>query len=264
MPGITVATFNLRKDARTDGANRWANREPLVQRIIRKNQIDVLGVQEVLPAMRQDLERDLAEYVVVGFGRKKDLSNEHSDILANRMTTQLSFYTTFWLSRIPYAFGSRFMPSIFPRICTVAELYLQGSRRKIRVLNTHLDHLSGYIRQKEIACILEHIQRLQEAEYLPTILMGDLNALPMGRLMTRLRECRMEGLGLRDVYADHHGYNSRTNTYHSFKGKAGRRHLDYIYASEEFQIQDCYIDRSSENGRYPSDHYPLVARLELA
>ena len=59
-------------------------------------------------------------------------------------------------------------------------------------------------------------------------------------------------------------YNSRTNTYHSFKGKAGWRHLDYIYASEEFKIQDCFIDRSSENGRYPSDHYPLVAKLELA
>ena len=94
MPGITVATFNLRKDARLDGVNRWANREPLVQRIIRKNQIDVLGVQEVLPAMRQDLERDLAEYVMVGFGREKDLSNEHADILANRMTTQLFYYTT--------------------------------------------------------------------------------------------------------------------------------------------------------------------------
>ena len=260
---LTVATFNLRKDSFTDGLNRWAYRKPLVKEVIEENRIDVLGVQEVLPSMRRDLERELKEYAIVGLGRKKDLSNEHSDILVNKGTALLSFYTTFWLSKLPYAFGSKFMPSIFPRICTVAELYLKNSSQKIRVFNTHLDHLSGYVRQKEVSCILEYKQRLQQEEPLPTILMGDLNTKPMSRLMTRLREFRLEGLGLKDVFAVCHGYNDKTNTYHSFKGKQSGRHLDYIYASDEFLIEDCFIDRSNEQGRYPSDHYPLVAKLAL-
>ena len=261
---LTVATFNLRKDSFWDGVNRWKNREPLVKEVIEGNQIDVLGVQEVLPNMRADLEKDLKGYRIVGLGREKDLGDEHSDILANKGTTRLLYYTTFWLSGIPYVFGSRFMPSIFPRICTVAELYLPQYHRKIRVFNTHLDHLSNYIRRKELRCIWDYMARLQQREPLPTILMGDLNAKPWGKLMTHMRDKSFSPVPLRDVFGVCHGYQCKTNTYHSFKGKAGSWHLDYIYASEEFQIRDCYIDHSNRNGRYPSDHYPLVAKLELA
>ena len=53
------------------------------------------------------------------------------------------------------------------------------------------------------------------------------------------------------------------NTYHGFKGKRKGDPIDYIFFSEEFELEDAYIDQTSFDGRYPSDHYPLVATLRL-
>ena len=54
------------------------------------------------------------------------------------------------------------------------------------------------------------------------------------------------------------------NSYHGFRGRCkGRRPIDYIFVSDDFQIQDAYLDTSSLDGRYPSDHFPLVAVLSV-
>ena len=39
--------------------------------------------------------------------------------------------------------------------------------------------------------------------------------------------------------------------------------IDYIFVTDEFVVEEVYLDTSSSEGRYPSDHYPLVAVLGL-
>lgn len=57
----------------------------------------------------------------------------------------------------------------------------------------------------------------------------------------------------------------RSNTYHRFAGrvKAGRSPIDYIFASQEFEILSSRISTFSLDGEYPSDHFPLIADLVL-
>jgi len=38
--------------------------------------------------------------------------------------------------------------------------------------------------------------------------------------------------------------------------------IDYIFHSAHFATRRAWIDRTSSQGKYPSDHYPLTAELE--
>lgn len=48
-----------------------------------------------------------------------------------------------------------------------------------------------------------------------------------------------------------------------FKGRMKGEPIDYIFVTDEFVVEEVYLDTSSSEGRYPSDHYPLVAVLGL-
>lgn len=39
--------------------------------------------------------------------------------------------------------------------------------------------------------------------------------------------------------------------------------IDYIFVSDDFEVVESHIWAEDRDGRYPSDHYPLVATLRL-
>ena len=47
----------------------------------------------------------------------------------------------------------------------------------------------------------------------------------------------------------------------TFKGREKGMHIDYIFVSEEFNIKHVEIIRNNINGKYPSDHYPIMATI---
>ena len=269
MPeAIKVASFNLKRDsilARLHRKNAWANRRELIGSIIRRSNAAIVGVQEMLPAMREDIRRLLtADYSIRGLGRSKSLGDEQSAIILKNADVTVSFDKTFWLSKHPEKNGSRAYYAFFPRICTVCEAYVREFDRKIRVFNTHFDHVCGMARNLSVRIILDYMHRLNQEERLPTILMGDLNACPDSRPIRVLSENLHE-------YPDVHLTNiwqfvknaGDSGTYHGFKGRIKGRRIDYIFVSDEFEVEEAYVDRTNFDGRYPSDHYPLVAVLQL-
>lgn len=256
---VRVLTFNLRRDMRHDRRNRWAYRRDLVARMISQSGASIVGVQELLPSMRRDIENMLSGYSVMGWGRCKNLSNEHSDIIVKNEDVQVSYFKTFWLSKNPDKFGSRAYFAIFPRICTVAETYVKELGCKIRVFNTHFDHICGPARRLGVKIILDYVRMLNEREYMPCVIMGDLNARPNNPAVKMLRENRYDcGVKFIEVLDK----NRDVDTHHSFKGK-DRWRIDYIFVSDDFEVVDAFVDQTNENGRYPSDHYPIVATLKL-
>ena len=48
-----------------------------------------------------------------------------------------------------------------------------------------------------------------------------------------------------------------------FKGIEKGLHIEYIFVSEDLEIVDVDIIKDNENGKYPSDHYPLIADIIL-
>lgn len=268
MP-LKIISFNLKRDAPLARKHNWAQRKEAATQLIRSSNALVIGVQELMPQMRRDVEELLAEdYTVAGFGRYygvKKNHDEHSDIFVNKHLARLCYCKTFWLSNYPEQYGSKALLAFFPRICTVAEVRILATGQKIRVFNTHLDHISGPARNLAVRIILEYMQRYNEREQLPMILMGDLNANYNSRAVRILRENLHEySFQLTDVYTQ---FNEKdlTNTYHHFAGtyKPGKSPIDYIFVSDEFEVLESHVYTQTVDGRYPSDHFPLVSTVQL-
>ncbi len=258
-----IVTFNLRKDSKMDLHNRWKNRKEMVLDFIQECGASIIGVQELMPSMREDIESHLKNYSIFGQGRCRHLFNEHSDIIVKDDDIEVDFSKTIWLSKSPEKFGSRAFLAIFPRICTICEVKFKETGKKIRVFNAHFDHISKWARAIGVDMILKYMDKFQKEEPLPTVLMGDFNVRPDNPLIFRLRQnLHQYNIRLVDAYDYiHHGCGP-TNTYHGFKGKKdGTAQLDYIFVSDDLQILNSYVDRTQKNGRYLSDHYPIVATL---
>jgi endonuclease/exonuclease/phosphatase family metal-dependent hydrolase len=57
--------------------------------------------------------------------------------------------------------------------------------------------------------------------------------------------------------------NQQSYTQHGFAGVPTKGRIDWILTTSEFRILDVSIVYDQEAGRYPSDHFPLWADLEL-
>ena len=62
------------------------------------------------------------------------------------------------------------------------------SGRRLRVFNTHFDHVSPLARSLGARLILEQIHRFNQTDPLPTIVMGDFNAKPNSKAVRIMRE----------------------------------------------------------------------------
>ncbi len=263
-PALKVISFNLKRSSRFARKNAWSSRKLLATRLIQNSGAAIIGVQELLPAMRDDLLSLLKEYSAFGFGRTKRLNNEQSAIILRNNDTDVRFDKTFWLSKHPEKRGSRAYFSLFPRICTVCEVYVKHLDATVRVFNTHFDHICWPARTLGARIILEYMHRLNQKRKLPTILMGDMNAGPNSKPI-RILSDNLHGypdIHLTNIYECIESEKVH-NTYHGFKGREHGKPIDYIFVSDDFVVEDAVLDRSSFDGRYPSDHFPLVATLRL-
>ena len=263
---IKVVSFNLRRDFGPQRKNRWETRKELAARMISESDAAIIGVQEFLPRMRQDLKEMLEGYSIFGKGRlsgKNPNNDEHSDIIIKNNDVEVASHT-FSISKHPDV-PSRAYFAVYPRICTVAEVKMKKSGRRIRVFNTHFDHVSPLARTFGAKLILEQIHRFNQTDPLPTIVMGDFNASPNSKAVRLMRENLMnyKDVRLQDIY----GFLDQLigNTYHGFKGKITQKFkpIDYIFVSDDFEVVTASVNTQSYDGAYPSDHYPISAVLRL-
>jgi endonuclease/exonuclease/phosphatase family metal-dependent hydrolase len=99
------------------------------------------------------------------------------------------------------------------------------------------------------------IERLRRhAAGLPRVLVGDFNLTPdtpgHGRLI--------EGAGLRDLWEALGKGESEAGTCHDWDGKPKTR-IDWILASPDLEPESIERSMYRRDGRYPSDHFPVVA-----
>jgi endonuclease/exonuclease/phosphatase family metal-dependent hydrolase len=95
--------------------------------------------------------------------------------------------------------------------------------------------------------------------------MGDLNGSEDSRELIALVGANdVQGRKLFDSYRELH--SKRTADEASFNDWAGTRtgsRIDFILHTDDFKPIAADIVRSSYDGRWPSDHYPVTATLRL-
>jgi len=248
-----VMTFNLRRSSLFDGRNAWRYRKGRAASAIAATDADIVGTQEGSRSMLLELNAMLPQYAWVGEGRRGGALDETNAILyrADRWKPERS--GTFWLSDAPERPGSRAWGAAFPRICTWALFRsVQDEGARWAVFNTHLDHISAQARRRGIALVSKRARDI--AEGVPLVLTGDFNAKPDSDVAQLLR-----AEGWRSALDD---VPAAGATFHGFRGGGERgRPIDYIFCRGNFEDIEAAVDRDRYGGRYPSDHYPVYARL---
>jgi endonuclease/exonuclease/phosphatase family metal-dependent hydrolase len=259
-----MMTFNLRYNNPGDGPNSWPHRIDRVAEMIRAYDPLVVGTQEGYFDMLQELHPKLDDYDWIGEGRFGAHENEHCAIFYKKADLHLGQHGQFWLSESPEETASISWNSAFPRVCTWALFEHKESRKRFIVYNTHLDHESQQARDLGSKVIWEYITAHIMEHSLPIILMGDFNSRPAELPIRFFRgEIAQQGLQtwLKDAYSVRSGSIGRTA--HDFKGSEFGEPIDYIFVSPDVEILEAVVDRRQVKGGYPSDHYPVVAQLQL-
>ncbi|SDM14939.1 endonuclease/exonuclease/phosphatase family protein [Pedobacter antarcticus] len=255
---LTIGSFNIRFDNPADSGNLWKDRAPVVSDLIRFHDFDVLGVQEALKNQVADLSAALPEYERYGKGRDdgKD-GGEHSAIYFKKERFKLIKSGDFWLSETPDKPGKGWDVTCCNRICSWVFLEDKQSKKKFYAFNVHFDHQAVIARQESSKLMLQKIKEI--AGDMPAILTGDFNG---SRDTEWYKALATSGL-ISDVY-EHvsHPYANNSSA-NGFKTPKGNAVIDHIFSTRHFTAKKWGILTDTYFGKFPSDHFPILAEVVL-
>ncbi len=257
---LRVMSFNIRNSHARDGENHWHRRNELVFEVIRDYSPDLLGLQEANHAQQEELLEHFPEYGQIGTGSGGGTKGQYSSILYLKERFEAEASGTFWLSETP-AEPSAHWGNHHLHICTWTRLVERDSNRPIHVYNTHMDDGSGKARENGARLIMQHI--LKQASSAPFVLMGDFNAPEESETIALIQGTgSQEGRAI-DSFRALHPERKNVGTYNGFTGQTTGPRIDYIFVSSDARILKASILATNRNGRYPSDHFPVTARLRF-
>lgn len=257
---LSVITFNMRYDNPEDGQNNWRFRHERVAGVIKAQEVDVLGTQELLSNQFNDLSGLLTGYQGVGVGRLDGAeSGEYCAVFFRKDRFTLLDSGTFWLSETPEVVGSLGWDGACERIATWVVLRDRDGR-ELFFIDTHLDHVGQVARDEGVSLLMKRIETLSGGR--PVILTGDFNSEPGSSVVAHVQK---DGV-LRDAKAI---AAQRSGTDWSFSDfgqipEAERPLLDYIFVSGDIEALRYEVLPDTFDGGYVSDHAPVMAVVKIA
>ncbi len=250
-------TFNLRFDSARDGTNRWARRRYLVLEVVRRHRPHLLGTQEGRWVQLAFLRRHLPEYALHAPGRILDDTCQYPTLFVRRDHFRIRAGGEFWLSKTPHRHRSKDWDSAFPRMMSHALLETRTGGQRFRAAVTHLDHAGARARYEQARILAAWCARNST----PLVVLGDFNAAPGSRVHRLLTSAQT---GLRDTWEVMERPESTASaTHHDFEGIPRKSRIDWILVSSAFEVLGVEIIHDCFEERYPSDHYPYLARVRL-
>jgi len=251
---LKVMTYNLRYSTANDGEDAWPKRKDALLALIKKQDPDVLGVQEALADQIDELKQALPEHSIVGVGRDDGLrKGEFSAIFTRQSKLGMRTGGTHWISDNPLKPGSLASDAKITRIFSWGEFFTETGQR-ILLMNCHLDHQSTGAR------LLGGQQMRAFADQnpgIPTIITGDFN--------TASTDAPIQALLANGRFTESVPKAGPFGTFNAFKPTAiDGAMIDHIFTSPAWETLDVTIDRTLYSGRTPSDHFPVTARIRLS
>ena len=272
---LRVMTFNIRTGTAADGDDCWDNRKEQLGDTIIANAPDLLGLQEVVPFQSEWIAEYLAKKAAAvdaessadivppyaHFERTREVNPNQGEAMTifyrtDRLELVADDTGTFWLSEMPDVVGSRSWDTACRRIATWGRFrYKADPTQEFYFFNTHLDHVSKEARLNGAMLIIERIAKRQKSD-VPVMITGDFNCGESSEPIKAFRE-----VGFLDTYRVVHPDESNVGTFHGFSGEPNKNKIDYIFATPGVTVESSEILRTNRDGRYPSDHFPIVASL---
>ena len=256
---MNIITFNIRLNTSSDGLNAWPNRIEMVTGLLKFHEPGIFGLQEALYNQIEDLQNNLPDYEWFGVGRddgKKE--GEFSPIFFNKSNFILIDQNTFWLSETP-EIPSKSWDSSLNRIVTWGRFKSKITGKQFLVFNTHFDHRGVEARKQSAILIRKKIEEMTKDKNLPVILTGDFNLTPDQEPISHIKKYLSDS---REV-SEQPPYGP-VGTFNSFDWNApmeGR--IDYIFVQGSIKVLKYAVLTDSKEKRWPSDHLPVFAKVQL-
>jgi endonuclease/exonuclease/phosphatase family metal-dependent hydrolase len=283
MSRLRVMTFNIANALETedDGENAWASRAPLNVRTIQRYAPDLIGFQQYDDGNLATYQDMLAEYEYI-LGPAADSPDLYGYNTIAYLPERLELLDSggFYLSETPEVWSLSWDATYVTALTWARFRYMEDQMEYLH-LNTHLEHIGELARVESVRLILHRLPELR-GEHLPVIFTGDFNCNPWApgyRVhveTTFMDACYhlLRAYGFADAFLDAGGEDSAASfTFHGFEGArywAANHHMagriDWILTLDgvsSVQTKECLIVRDAEPPVYPSDHYPVVADLDL-
>jgi len=252
---IHFLTYNIRFENPHDGVNAWLNRKDKVAALIGFYDVEIACRQEVLYSQLIDLEQRLPHMSWVGIGRDDGhREGEFVPILYNNQIFKLINSGWFWLSETPDS-PSLGWDAACKRVVTWVHIKHLANERELFVFNTHFDHVGEVARIESSRLIMAKIQEI--AHGYPTIIAGDFNGTPNDAHVKAMTQ----------EYADSYLVSEQPpygpiGTWNDFDYNSPLdERIDYLFVNESVRVLKYGVLTDSEDGRFPSDHLPVYAKI---
>lgn len=260
---LSVMSYNIRLNVESDGINQWSNRKVFWMNQVGFHHPDFIGVQEARPDQMRDIEEGLTGYAFVGVGRDDGAdAGEYSAVFFDATRWKMLESSTFWLSETPDV-PSKSWDAAYPRICTYGKFESIETGEVIWIFNTHLDHIGEVARLEGVKLILEKIEALTDEKDI-VFFTGDFNALPDSAPVKAI----LATDGFQDTRAVCNGPilgPEATFTGFNYHEPAENR-IDYVFfrdAAGRVDVNAFATLTDAIEGRFPSDHFPVIAKCEV-
>ena len=282
---FNVGSYNVRYDSSKDKAkgDGWEARSKELFDMVNYERWEIFGAQEVLHNQLQDMLNNLDNYDYIGVGRNDGAKKgEYAPIFYRKDRIRCLDKGWFWISETPDVAGSKGWDADQCRICTWGRFEDKSTKWKFWLFNVHLDHRGVVARREGARLILSKIKEMCGDE--PYILTGDFNVDQNNEIFDILTGSDM----LVDTYRSAKHRMAPNGTVNRFKADFGTEsRIDHIFVSPQFKTHEYGIlthnywvpieiseedKRAIEAGvedvvcfkaKMISDHYPVVARVEL-
>ena len=255
---LRVMTFNVRLPADSDGGNRWEARRELMAKVLAHERPDLIGTQELYQRQGDELVALLPQYAWFGQGRRGGDGDEHMGVFYRKDRLRVLASGDFWLSDTPEVVGSITWGNLYPRMVTWARFQRIADGATFVLYNTHLPYRGedepARVRAAEL--IVSRLRQLPGDE--PVILAGDFNTAPDGPTHALLTAT------LTDAWTAAPRRRGPATTFHNFTGRIDQAdRIDWILF-RGLKVKSARTVTTHHRGRYPSDHFPVVADFELS
>lgn len=251
---LKIVSFNILCGSKPNG-NSIPERAPRLKAAIDPYSPDIIGFQECRPEWYPILEEMYGDEYEIYNRYRAESELESSPLLWKKDRFECLKTGYFWLSDTPEK-ESKGWDEIYDcyRMCVWAILEEKTSKKQFVFMNTHFGFGdTGQVKSVEL--IKNHKNAI--GEY-PGFIVGDFNASPLSPAYEALTK----------IFTDVNLATAKDlrGTFHNF-GKEDPQdittHIDYCFIDEKCHPVSYQMITTTFDGKYPSDHFGLVAEIEI-